>query len=174
MNIALVEEVTRSVADQTYWYVFAHPVAVFSVFWSTVAVVSLWGIFKLRRNKSGETYKMAQRKAYLDRLYADMIGDGLAELLHQGKINSQEYRRGFKTFGAKHGLTDLMPRKTHPMAIKTRVQKNVSSMKLLDEYGKPIQPSIPGPKPGEVSLPPRKEPKRWVMTRKKLLRRAAN
>jgi hypothetical protein len=172
MNLDSVAEVTRSVADQVYWYVFAHPVAVFTAFWVLFVAFSVWGMLKLRRNKSGENYKMSQRRAYLDRLYADMIGDGLAELLHQGKINSQEYRRGFKAFGVKYGLTDLMPRKTHPMAVRVRVRKNVASMKLLDASGNPIQPSIPGPKPGEVTLPPPKEPKRWV-ARKKLLRTVA-
>lgn len=169
-----VAEITRNFLDLIYWSIFFNPVAAFVAFWAVLLFVAILGIVRwLRKDTRGTDYKMAQRKAYLDRIFADMIGDGLSELYLSGKINAQEYRRHFKIFGVKHGLTDLMPRKTHPSAVKSRVHKNVSSMKLLDASGKPIQPSIPGPKPGEVVLPPRKEPKRWVVVGKKLLRRAA-
>lgn len=167
-----IAEAVRKVGDAVYWWVFFNPLTAFIIFWSLVVIAFVWGTRRWWRSEKGENYKMAQRKAYLDRLFADMIGDGLTDLYLSGKLKPHEYRKSFKKFGVKHGLTDLMPRKIHPSAIKTRVRKNISSMKLLDASGRPIQPSIPGPKPGEVTLPPHKEPKRWVVIRKKLLRRA--
>lgn len=169
----VVAETTRSVGDTLYWWVFFNPVLTFVGFWALLFAVWILGARHFKKNKRGTDFKMAQRKAYLDRVFADMIGDGLSELYLSGKINSQEYRRCFKMFGVKYGLTDLLPRKLHPSAIKSRVIKNTSSVKLLDEHGNPIQPSIPGPKPGEVCLPPTKEPKRWVVIRKKLSHKAA-
>lgn len=170
----IVAEGVRRVADQMYWTVFFNPVLTLFVVLTAIAILVAWGVSKRRnRNKLGTIRKMAQRRAYLDRLFADKIGDVFANLLHEGKISNQEYRNAFKKFGKKHGLTDLLPKNTHPEAIKRNVKKNIKSMRLLDASGAPIQPRIPGPKPPEVVVPAPKEPKRWVAIRNKLLRRAA-
>ncbi len=171
----LVLEGTRSVADYIYWQTYEYPVLSFIIFCTIFLILCAKGLKKVyRRSKQGAAYKMAQRKAYLERLYADMVGNGLSDLLLNGKISDQEYRRGFKEFGVKHRIMDLLPRKTHPDAIRSRVKKNIASTKLVDQYGNPIQPSIPGPKPAEVTVPtsPSKNPRKWVLVGKKL-RKAA-
>lgn len=172
----LVLEGTRSVMDYIYWQTYDHPVLSFIISVTIFLILCTLLLKKIyRRSKQGAAYKMAQREAYLNRLYADKIGDGISELLLTGKISDQEYRKAFKKYGLKYGLLDLLPRKTHPEAIRSRVKKNIASTKLVDQYGNPIQPSIPGPKPAEVvvSTSPSKEPRRWVLIGKLKLRNAA-
>lgn len=172
----LVLEGTRSVMDYIYWQTYDHPVLSFIISVTIFLILCTLLLKKIyRRSKQGAAYKMAQREAYLDRLFADVIGDGLAQLLVAEKISDQEYRRAFKKFGMKYKLTDLLPRKTHPEAIRSRIMSNIKSTKLVDQYGNPIQPSIPGPKPAEVvvSTSPSKEPRRWVLVGKLKLRNAA-
>lgn len=136
------------------------------------AVCAIWvGTRWSRRNGVD---KMAQRKAYLDRLTADVIGDGLFDLFYEDKISRQEYRALCKKLGVKLGLTDLLPVRRHPKAIEHRVKRNIKTMKLLDANGQPIRPSVPGPKPAEVvpfPTTPRTKSNRWVSKGKILLRR---
>lgn len=131
-----------------------NPDIVFLVAMSTVALLLLWGAISAFNHKKpkGEGEEMAQRKAYLDILYADIIGDALFELYHQGVISRQEYKRDCRRIGVRCQLTDLLPRRNDSRAIAARVRKNVERMKAeLSRF----QPRIPGPKPGEeVPLPP--------------------
>lgn len=72
---------------------------------------------------------MAQRKAKLDEMYADMIGDMLFNLWFTGAISRQEYRRDSRRFGVKYKLLDLLPRRNSKEAIKARIRKNVAAIR---------------------------------------------
>lgn len=133
----------------------------------------VWGTIRHVRDNRGTS--MSERKAHLAGLYADHIHSLMFALLHSGKISKQEYRRDLQAMAKKLGLQDLKRVSLHPLATRHRVNKNISSVKLLDASGNPIQPTIPGPKPAEVvPVPPRKQvdAKRWVAKGKSLLRRA--
>lgn len=145
-----------------------NPDLVFIITMSTIALLLLWGFISAmnRKKPQGEAEEMAQRKAYLDILYADIIGDALFELYHQGVVSRQEYKRDCRRIGVRCQLTDLLPRRNDSRAIAARVRKNVDRMKneLLR-----IQPRIPGPKPGEVvPLPPVKRVRMFLALGKPL------
>jgi hypothetical protein len=166
------QDAVRSNLDAFGTFVVTHPEGM--MFAATIFLCVILILFVHNRinggKKKGNT--MAQRQAYLDRLYADMIGDALFDLMYAEKISRQEYRAACKRLGIQYGLSDLLPVRLHPKAIAHRVKKNCRTTKLLDASGLPIQPSIPGPKPAEViPVPPQKQPKRWVTRGKALLRR---
>lgn len=122
-------------------------------------------------HKKGNT--MAERKAQLAQLYADHIHSLMFGLLHSGKISNQEYRRDLQDMAKRLGLSDLKRVSLHKGATRARVSKNVSSVKLLDASGVPIQPRIPGPKPAEVVPVPQSLPskrKQWIAQGKSMLR----
>lgn len=146
-------------------------------FFGTVGILgslAAWGVRRHWKNrKVGETY-MAARKACLDQLYADGLHSMMIGLLHCGKISDQEYRRDLQKMAKDTGLSDLKRRSYHPEATRHRVKTNIKTVKLVDASGQPIQPRIPGPKPGEaVPVPPRKQSKSWIAKGKSLLHRVA-
>lgn len=143
-----------------------------AAFFSTVgilAAVAAWGV--VRRGKSkGEEIEMVKRRVLLDEKYADMIGDGLFDMLCRDEIDRHEYKRACRRFGMAYRLSDLIAAKNQKRGMKSRVMNNIRKTKLLDASGDPIQPRIPGPKPAEVvPVPQSKQPKRWVAKGKSLL-----
>ena len=98
--------------------------------------IALWMVLARRDNRPDDREArikrmmtiMAQRKAKLDAMYADMIGDMLFELWFKGAISRQEYRRDSRRFGVKYKLLDLLPRRNKPQAIKARVNKNIQRL----------------------------------------------
>lgn len=111
----------------------------------------------------GEAEEMAQRKAYLDQLYADRFGDVLFDMLCKDEISRQEYKRDTRRFGVKYHLKDLLTRKNNQRGTAARVKKNIKAVKLLDASGQPITPKLPDP--AKVKPAPRPK-KTWVVERK--------
>ena len=143
------------------------------VFFGALVLASLvtWGI--TRRSTKGEAIAMVKRRVLLDEKYADMIGDGLFEMLCKDEIDRHEYKRACRRFGMAYRLSDLLVAKNKKRGMKSRILNNIRTTKLLDASGNPIQPRIPGPKPGEdMPAPPMKQPK-WVAKGKSLLRHKA-
>lgn len=159
-------------------FVSRHPSEVTMAAIGSLALIGLGALVRhVRSDKviEGDVNEMRKR-VMLDEKYADMIGDGLFEMLCRDEIDRHEYKKACRRFGLAYRLSDLLVANNKKRGIKKRVHANAKSMKLLDPSGEPIQPNIPGPKPAEVVPVPqmkRSAPKRWIAKGKSLLHRVA-
>lgn len=147
---------------------------------TTVAVVVvLAGIAVLaalrftNNNMPADEAAEMRKRVLLDQKYADMIGDGLFDMLHAGEIDRHEYKRACRRFGIAFRLGDLLTRKNGTRGLAKRVRGNCAAIHATPSAcGK-----IPGPKIGEdvpasplVIKPVPIQRKVWVVAGKMLLR----
>lgn len=154
--------------------VINYPGAVFAGTVGILGSLAVVGAIRHIRSKSRGEDDMARRRVLLDEKYADMIGDGLFEMLLKDDIDRHEYKKACRRFGIAYHLSDLLVAKNKQRGMKSRIKNNIRMTKLLDASGDPIQPRIPGPKPAEVVPVPQmkqaKAPKRWIAKGKSLQR----
>lgn len=99
--------------------------------------------FHRRWSARNQRAKMAK---WRDSRIADEFEDALFKLCEEKVISRQQKRRLANKLAEFFGLPDLARRKTHPDVLAARLKANNTS-----KFG-PVKP-IPGPKPGENTIP---------------------
>lgn len=164
----------QSSLDSAGGFVVAHQDAATVITVVVLSVAAMLLALRFIAKKPINEAEEMRKRLILDQKYADMIGDGLFEMLCNDEIDRHEYKRACRRFGIAYRLGDLLTRKNPKRGLKHRVIHHCNEIHRTPS----IAGKIPGPKPGEdvpasflVLKPVPTKRKVWVIAGKALLRR---